>query len=65
MEHRTYRFCTVALELARMHGTYLAASFLAEQGVPIDYAMAALAGNTNRTGWPRAHTAPVSNGGAP
>jgi hypothetical protein len=65
MDDRAYRFCIVALELARMHGTYLAASFLAEQGVPIKHAMAALAGNTNRTGRPRAHTAPPRNGGAP
>ena len=56
----------VALDLARMHGTFLAAAFLAEQGVPIKFAMMALAAsNKSRTGRAREHTAPPSNGGAP
>jgi hypothetical protein len=44
MDDRTYKLCHAAQGLARMHGVFFAASFLAENGVPIEIALKALAG---------------------
>lgn len=42
MDIRVFLLCVAAQDLARMHGTFFAAAFLAEKDVSIDLALAAL-----------------------
>lgn len=43
MDIRTYQFCLAARALAATHGCYFASAFLAENGIGIKFALAALA----------------------
>ena len=42
MDFRLYQLCLVAQSLRDMHGVYYAASFLFDNGVAIEHALAAL-----------------------
>lgn len=43
--NRQYKLCRTTQGLARMHGVFFAASFLAENGVPLACALEDLIGN--------------------
>ena len=54
MDDLTYKLCRAAQVLARMHGVFFAACFLAENGVALAVAVQVLAGAEGVVSKPRA-----------